>query len=41
MPVKLLKAGQNGGLRPFKGQGQEIDFSNIKNAPTLTKPRRL
>ena len=26
MPVKILKAEQNGGFRPFKGQGQGSSF---------------
>ena len=41
MPVKILKTKQNGGFRPFKGQGQESIFSIIKKAPPLTKRRRL
>ena len=41
MPLKILKAKQNGGFWPFKGQGRESIFFNIKNAPPLTKRRRL
>ena len=39
MPVKILKAEQNGGFWPFKGQGSI--FSNIEKALPLTKRRRL
>ena len=41
MPVKILKAEQNGGFWPFKGQGQgSIFFCHKKDYP-LTKLRRL
>ena len=41
MPVKVLKAAQNGGIWPFKGQGHQPIFSIIEKAPPLTKRRRL
>ena len=31
MPVKIVKAEQNGGLWPFKDQGQESNFFYHKN----------
>ena len=37
MPVKILKAEQNGGFRPFKGQGQDSIFSIIEKDHPLTK----
>ena len=41
MPVKVLKAAQNGGIWPFKGQGHQSIFFNIEKAPPLTKWHRL
>ena len=42
MPVKILKAEQNGGFWPFKGQGQLYRFSSvIEKEHPLTKRRRL
>ena len=41
MLVKILKAEQNGGFWPFRGQGQESIFSFIEKAPPLTKRCRL
>ena len=41
MPVKVLKASQNGGIWPFKGQGHQPIFLYYRKAPSLTKRRRL
>ena len=41
MPVKVLKAAQNGGIWPFKGQGHQSIFYSIQKAPLLTNRRRL
>ena len=41
MSVKVLKAEQNGGFRPFKGQGQGSIFSVIEKDHPLTNWRRL
>ena len=41
MPVKILNVAQNCGFLPFEGQDHAFIFSYIKNAPSLTKRRRL